>query len=91
MKRIKQMRLKAGMTIGELTDEMHRAGVLGAGRIGKAVDIVAEMFSDPSYTTFITLSGPLVPSGLRQIFTDLILKGYINVVVSNSRCFRIGQ
>jgi len=83
MKRIQQMRLRAGMTVGELADEMRRAGVVGAGRVGKAVEIVAEMFSDSAYTTFITLSGPLVPSGMRQIFTDLIRGGYVDVVVTN--------
>jgi len=83
MKRIEQMRLRAGMTVGELAEEMRRAGVIGAGRVGRAVDIVAEMFSDPDYTTFITLSGPLVPSGMRLIFRDLIRDGYVDVVVSN--------
>jgi len=83
MKRIEQMRLRAGMTVGELAEEMLRAGVIGAGRVGKAVEIVAEMFSDPDYTTFITLSGPLVPSGMRLIFRDLIRDGYVDAVVSN--------
>jgi deoxyhypusine synthase len=83
MKRVEQMRLRPGMTVGELADEMLRAGVIGAGRVGRAVDIVAEMFSDPDYTTFITLSGPLVPSGMRLIFTDLIRGGYVDTVVTN--------
>ena len=83
MKRIEQMRLRAGMTVGELAEEMLRAGVIGAGRVGRAVEIVAEMFSDPDYTTFITLSGPLVPSGMRLIFRDLIRDGYVDVVISN--------
>jgi deoxyhypusine synthase len=83
MKRVEQMRLRPGMTVGELADEMRRAGVIGAGRVGKAVEIVAEMFSDPGYTTFITLSGPLVPSGMRLIFRDLIRDGYVDAVVTN--------
>ena len=83
MKRIDQMRLRARMTVGELAEEMLRAGVIGAGRVGRAVEIVAEMFSDPDYTTFITLSGPLVPSGMRLIFRDLIRDGYVDAVVSN--------
>jgi len=83
MKRIEQMRLRAGMSVGELAEQMRRAGVIGAGRVGRAVEIVAEMFSDPDYTTFITLSGPLVPSGMRLIFRDLIRDGYVDVVVSN--------
>ena len=83
MKRVEQMRLRPGMTVGELAEEMRRAGVIGAGRVGKAVEIVAEMFSDPGYTTFITLSGPLVPSGMRLIFRDLIRDGYVDAVVTN--------
>ena len=83
MKRIDQMRLRAGMTVGELAEQMRQAGVIGAGRVGKAVEIVTEMFSDPDYTTFITLSGPLVPSGMRLIFRDLIRDGYVDAVVSN--------
>ena len=83
MKRVEQMRLRPGMTVGELAEEMLRAGVIGAGRVGRAVEIVAEMFSDPDYTTFITLSGPLVPSGMRLVFTDLIREGYVDVVVTN--------
>ena len=75
MKRVEQMRLRPGMSVGELAEEMRRAGVIGAGRVGRAVEIVAEMFSDPDYTTFITLSGPLVPGGMRLIFTDLIRGG----------------
>ena len=71
MKRVEQMRLRSGMTVGELADEMLRAGVIGAGRVGRAVEIVAEMFSNPDYTTFITLAGPLVPSGMRRIFTAM--------------------
>ncbi|UCH56871.1 MAG: deoxyhypusine synthase [Candidatus Bathyarchaeota archaeon] len=83
MKRVEQMRLRPGMTVGELAEEMRRAGVIGAGRVGRAVEIIAEMFSDPDYTTFITLSGPLVPSGMRLVFTDLIRDGYVDAVVTN--------
>jgi deoxyhypusine synthase len=83
MKRVEQMRLRPGMTVGELADEMLKAGVIGAGRVGRAVEIVAEMFSDPEYTTFIALSGPLVPGGMRLVFSDLIRKGYLDVVVTN--------
>ena len=83
MKRVEQMRLRPGMTVAELTEEMRKAGVIGAGRVGKAVEIVAEMFRDPDYTTFITLSGPLVPSGMRLIFTDLVRDGHVDAIVTN--------
>lgn len=82
MKRVEHMRLRPGMSVEELADEMRRAGVIGAGRVGRAAEILAEMFSDEEYTTFITLSGPLVPSGMRLIFTDLIRGGYIDAIVT---------
>jgi deoxyhypusine synthase len=83
MKKVHQVRLRPGMTVGELATEMKLTGVMQGGRVGRAVDIVAEMFSDPSYTTFITLSGPLVPGGLRVILRDLIRDGYIDAVMTN--------
>jgi len=83
MKKVHQVRLRPGMTVGELAEEMKLTGVMQGGRVGRAVDIVAEMFSDPSYTTFITLSGPLVAGGMRVIIRDLIRDGYIDAVMTN--------
>ena len=76
------MRLKNGLTVGALVSEMNACGVLGAGKVGKAAEIVKEMFSDRDYTVFLTLAGPLVPGGLRQIIRDLIEQEYVNVVVT---------
>jgi deoxyhypusine synthase len=82
LKRVKHMRLKNGLTVGALVSEMNECGVLGAGKVGKAAEIVKEMFSDRDYTVFLTLAGPLVPGGLRQIIRDLIEQEYVNVVVT---------
>jgi deoxyhypusine synthase len=71
------------MSVLELTEEFNLAGVIGSGRVGRAVNIVAEMFSNPDYTTFITLSGPLVPAGLRLVFRDLIKEGYVDAIMTN--------
>ncbi|MHC3128542.1 MAG: deoxyhypusine synthase [Candidatus Bathyarchaeota archaeon] len=76
------MRLKNGLTVGALVSEMNACGVLGAGKVGKAAELVKEMFSDSDYTVFLTLAGPLVPGGLRQIIRDLIEQEYVNVVVT---------
>ncbi len=83
MRKVHQVRLRPGMTVGELTEEMRLTGVMQGGRVGKAVELVAEMFSDPDYTTFITLSGPLVAGGMRVILRDLIKNGYVDAVMSN--------
>jgi len=76
------MRLKNGLTVGALVSEMNACGVLGAGKVGKAAELAKEMFSDSDYTVFLTLAGPLVPGGLRQIIRDLIEQEYVNVIVT---------
>jgi deoxyhypusine synthase len=76
------MRLKNCLTVGALVSEMNECGVLGAGKVGKAAELVKEMFSDRDYTVFLTLAGPLVPGGLRQIIRDLIEQEYVNVIVT---------
>jgi len=70
------------MSVGELIEEMRGCGVLGAGKIGKAAELTAEMFRDPDYTVFLTIAGPLVPAGLRRVIADLIDEEYVNVIVT---------
>ena len=82
LKRVRQMSLHDGMSVGELASEMREAGVLGAGRIGEAVEVVAEMFRDPECTVFLALAGPLVPAGLRAVIRNLIEAGNVNVLVT---------
>ncbi|MFQ5999601.1 MAG: deoxyhypusine synthase [Candidatus Bathyarchaeia archaeon] len=82
MKRVKQMRLRRGLSVKELVAEMRGCDVLGAGKIGRAAELVAEMFGDPDYTVFLTMAGPLVPGGLRRIIHDLIEEEYVNVIVT---------
>ncbi len=79
---VNQVKLRRGMSVGELTDEMRACGVLGAGKIGKAVELAAEMFGDPDYTVFLTIAGPLVPGGLRRVIADLIDLGHVDVLVT---------
>ncbi len=82
LKYVKHMRLQSKMSVGDLVKEMSDAGVLGAGKLGEASQLVAEMFSDPDYTVFLTLSGALVPAGFRRIIHDLIDDEYVNVLVT---------
>ena len=71
------------MTAGDLVREMGGTGVLGAGKIGAAADVVQEMFSDPEYINLLTLAGPMVPSGFRLVIGDLISRGFLDAIVSN--------
>jgi len=76
------MRLKRGISVAQLVNEMSASGVLGAGKLGQAASLVARMFKDPDYTVFLALAGPLVPGGLRNIIAQLIEMGYVDVVVT---------
>ncbi len=79
---VKQVRLQTGMSVGELLNEMKATGVLGAGKLGEACELAAEMFRNPDYTVFLTLSGALVPAGFRRIIHDLIEDECVNVLVT---------
>jgi len=70
------------MSVNELVTEMEKTGVLGAGKIGEAAELVAEMFSNPNYTVFLTIAGALVPAGMRKIIRDLIDKEHVNFIAS---------
>lgn len=82
MKHVKQIQLRRGISVFELVREMSGCGVLGAGKIGKAAELIAEMFNDPDYTVFLTIAGALVPGGLRKVIRDLIYEEYVNVLVT---------
>jgi len=82
MRPVKHMKIKKKMSISQLVTEMDAAGVLGAGKIGEAAELVSEMFSDPDYTVFLTLAGPMVPAGFRLVIGDLIENECVNVLVT---------
>lgn len=82
MKYVKHITLTKDMSLSQLLDEMCQCGVLGAGRIGKAAELTAEMFRNKDYTVFLTLAGALVPGGLRKIIANLIEAELVHVVVT---------
>src|SRR6184192_4963357 len=71
------------MTLDALAREMKGTRVLGAGRMGEAVDVVTEMFRDRSYTNFLTIAGPMVPAGFRLLIGDLIDRGFLDAIVTS--------
>ena len=70
------------MSLGELARQMKATRVLGGGRIGEAVDVVSQMFEDPSSTNFLTIAGPMVPAGFRLLFGDMIDRGFLDAIVT---------
>ncbi|MEM2942704.1 MAG: deoxyhypusine synthase family protein, partial [Candidatus Bathyarchaeia archaeon] len=75
------MKIRRGMRLTEITREMSRVGVLGAGRFARAVAITRMIFRG-DYTCLLALAGPMVAGGLRQIIRDLVYDGYLDAIVS---------
>ncbi|MFX0170052.1 MAG: deoxyhypusine synthase [Candidatus Hodarchaeota archaeon] len=80
---VKQMRISKGMTLAELVKEYKQAGVLGAGRVARAVDIIRSLFESPEYLVFLAMAGPMVPGGLREIIADLVRTGRVHAIVTS--------
>ncbi|MHA1771356.1 MAG: deoxyhypusine synthase family protein [Candidatus Thorarchaeota archaeon] len=69
--------------LGDLLEAMNGVGVLGAGRLGRAAVIVSRMFEDPACMTYLSMSGPLVPGGIRKIVSHLLEQGLVDVIVTS--------
>lgn len=70
-------------SISEFIDAISDVGVLGAGRLGRAASITKRMFENPDCFTFLSMSGPMIPGGLRNIVSHLIEKGYVDAVITS--------
>ncbi|HEY4822102.1 MAG TPA: deoxyhypusine synthase family protein [Candidatus Bathyarchaeia archaeon] len=70
------------MSAGALAREMGATGVLGGGRIGAAVDVLTDMYGDSEFTNFLTLAGPMVPSGSRLLIGDMVDRGFLDAIVT---------
>ncbi|MHA1904651.1 MAG: deoxyhypusine synthase family protein, partial [Candidatus Thorarchaeota archaeon] len=70
-------------SVSELLKAMKDVGVLGAGRLGRATQIVKRMVEDTDCFTFLSLSGPMVPGGLRKIVRYLVENNHIDALVTS--------
>jgi deoxyhypusine synthase len=79
---VKQARIRPGMTVGELVGELGASGAFNGGSLARAAGITEEMFRDRRATTFMGLAGAMVPAGMGGIVSDLIGRGYVDILVS---------
>ncbi|TXT56634.1 MAG: putative deoxyhypusine synthase [Candidatus Thorarchaeota archaeon] len=70
-------------SVSDLVDAFSKVGVLGAGRLGRTASIVRRMFNDKDCFTYLSLSGPMVPGGLRNIISYLIQEKKVDTIVSS--------
>ena len=71
------------MRVSELLDQFDKSGVLGAGRVSRACNILTDMISDEDMNVFLSLGGPLIPGGMRNIVSQMIREGHVNLIVSS--------
>ncbi len=83
MEKVKHIRIDENTTISDLMFKMESAGVLGAGRLGRATSILTKILEDPDIFTFLAISGPLVPGGMRYLFADMIRDGFVDVIITS--------
>ncbi|MDD1666171.1 MAG: deoxyhypusine synthase family protein, partial [Methanomicrobiales archaeon] len=79
---VKQVKVRPGMTAGELVGELEASGAFNGGSLAKACRVTEAMFRDEKATTFLGLAGAMVPAGMGGIVADLIDLGYVDVLVS---------
>ncbi|MBU1199714.1 MAG: deoxyhypusine synthase family protein [Nanoarchaeota archaeon] len=82
LNKVEQFSIDAGISADELVRKMGKSGVMGAGRISTATDIITTMFKDKDCTVFLGAAGALVPGGMRNILIDVLNTGKIKVFVT---------
>ncbi|MBD3226605.1 MAG: deoxyhypusine synthase [Candidatus Lokiarchaeota archaeon] len=82
MKEVRHVDVKEEMKIDELVKEMREGAGFGARHLAESVDIYEEMIRDEENTIFLTLAGALIPGGMKKVISKLILKNYVDVLIS---------
>ena len=72
MDKVNQLNVKKDMKVSELIEQFDQSGGLGSGRVARASNILCDMINDEEMNVFMSLGGPLIPGGLRNIVTDMI-------------------
>lgn len=81
--KVKQIDVDSDMKVSDLVDQFDKSGVLGAGRVGRACNILVDMIRDQDTNVFMSLGGPLIPGGMRNIVTKMINNGHVGLIVSS--------
>lgn len=80
--KVRPVEMSSGMTVGDLLGQMSGMSIQ-ARNLGNCARVLSKMFEDPDRPTiFLGLAGPLIAAGLRNVIRELIVGGYVDVVVS---------
>ena len=81
--KVNQINVTSDMKISDLISQFDQSGVLGAGRVARACNILADMIQDEDMKVFMSLGGPLIPGGMRNIVAKMINDGHVDLIVSS--------
>lgn len=81
--KVNQLRIKKDMKVSELMEQFDGSGVLGSGRVARAGNLIVKMIEDEDMGIFMSVAGPMVPGGMRNITSDMIKEGYIDVLMTS--------
>ena len=81
--KVNQIDVESNMKVSDLVNQFDKSGVLGAGRVARASNILIEMIQDEDMSVFMSLGGPLIPGGMRNIITQMIKNGHVDLIVSS--------
>ena len=81
--KVKQLEITENMKISEFINQLDDSGVLGAKRVSRATNLLAQSFKDEDTKVFLSLAGPMVPGGLRKVVRDLVDMGYVDLIISS--------
>ena len=81
--KVNQINVTSDMKISDLISQFDESGVLGAGRVARACNILTDMIQDEDMKVFMSLGGPLIPGGMRNIVAKMINEGHVDLIVSS--------
>lgn len=81
--KVNQINIEKNMSVSDLVNQFDKSGVLGAGRVGRACNVLTDMINDDDMKVFMSLGGPMIPGGMRNIVTQMIRKGHVDLIVSS--------
>ena len=81
--KVNQINIKENMKVIDLINQFDGAGVLGAGRVSRACNILTDMIQDKEMKVFMSLGGPLIPGGMRNIISSMIKNHHVDLIVSS--------
>ena len=81
-RKVEQVRLSPGMSAAKLVAAMRGMSVQ-ARNIGLCAEVLDGIYTDRGRpTVMLGLAGPLIAAGLRRVIRDLVVGGYVDVIVS---------